>query len=77
MTQGLSDTNIQVRMASSYALSEFGPAAKGAISALFDGLNDPNSGIRWLSVNAIRRIDPETAKLRKAELDAALAPQKQ
>ncbi len=75
LATALSDPDRFVRMNAGEALGKFGPDAKAAVPALFGLLNDQDSAVREAAALAIKKIDPEGAAVRKAELDAALAPE--
>ncbi len=57
------------------ALARIGPDAKPAVLELFKLLQSKDSTLRQRAVQTIKNIDPETAALRKAELDAAIHPE--
>ncbi len=73
----LSEQDEYTRFRAAWALGLFGPAAKSAIPALFTLITNQAADMRANTATAIKKIDPEAAALRKAELDAALAPEKQ
>ncbi len=52
-------------------------STKPALPKLLELLKDSSPGVRGVAAEAIRRIDSETAEVRKTEIDAALAPDRQ
>ncbi len=74
LNAGLSDDDWQIRLDCISALGSFEDAAKPAVSNLFGLLRDPEPPVRQAAAIIIKRIDPEAAELRRAELDAALPP---
>ncbi len=77
LTNALNDADAVIRARAIWALGSLGEDARTAVPALFRLLEDQSPYVRRYAAGAIRGIDPETAERRKAELDAALAPQKQ
>ncbi len=77
LTKALSGQNRNVRLNAAFALGQFGPAAKPAVPALFKLLGDQDPMLRAMVADTIKKIDPETAALRKAELEDATAPKEQ
>lgn len=49
----------QSRNAAAYAISGMGPAAKAAVPALIEALNDPEASVRFPVCIALREIGPE------------------
>ena len=58
----LKDPDTVTRRLSAYALGEIGPAAKAAVPALKAALDNADREFSTAIVNAIRNIDPATAK---------------
>jgi HEAT repeat protein len=63
LMNALHDTNANVRYYAGMAVAheEFGPAARLAVPALVELLNDPNEIERGLATNALKAIDPAAA----------------
>jgi HEAT repeat protein len=51
----------QTRNAAAYSIGSFGPAAKSAVPALIDALNDPVAAVRYPVCIALREIGPDAA----------------
>lgn len=57
----LKDEDHVVRRLAAYALCQIGPAAKAALPALKELLNDPDTSTGTTALNAINAIDPSAA----------------
>lgn len=62
------------RRRAAYALGRIGPAAKAAVPALLEVVNDPNMEPRWYAVDALGRIGGD-AKVAQALADAVRNPE--
>ncbi len=51
----------QTRNAAAYVISGMGPAAKAAVPALIEALNDPVAAVRYPVAVALREIGPDAA----------------
>ncbi len=78
MRQLLDDPNFAIRQRAAEVLASFDTSlTKPAVPQLVELLKNANPYVRAAAARLIVQIDPESAELRKAELDAALAPEKQ
>jgi hypothetical protein len=75
LISALGDPRWDNRFIAAFALGSFGADAKPAVPSLFKLLADEDTEVRENAASAIRKIDPEAAALRKAELDAVLPPE--
>ncbi len=57
----LKDDDHVVRRLAAYALCQIGPAAKAALPALKELMNDPDTSTGTTALNAINAIDPANA----------------
>ncbi len=72
LAKALNDPRIILRVYAVMALEAFGPDAKPAVPALLKLFENQNPDQRLAIAQAVRKIDPEAAALRKAEFDAAI-----
>jgi hypothetical protein len=72
LTRLLGEPNSAARIRAVVALGEFGSDARCATSALFELVENEKADdiARMAAVAALRKIDPEAAALKKAELDS-------
>ena len=58
----MKDTDPDVRKLAVYALDEIGPAAKSAVPAIKELLQDPEMNVATAAANALRTLDPDSVK---------------
>ncbi len=56
LSQSLTESNVEVRSAAAWALSQIGPAGVAAVPALTTALTDPNPHVRCLAAIALREM---------------------
>jgi D-arabinan exo alpha-(1,3)/(1,5)-arabinofuranosidase (non-reducing end) len=62
VADALADTDVEVRIAAAWALSQMGTAAASAVSALEHSLADPDARVRSLAAVALRAVGPGAVK---------------